>query len=184
MPESVLEDLNHWQDILLTFRPTQLIPDVEVSNVGWIGDASTSYGIGVIVGKNWSQLRLLRDWKYINNSGQPRDIAWLETIAVRIGLQMVTHLMETKGKRFLVLTDNTVTQATILNRRSRNIGVNDQWKRIQANLIKSDCDIHQVYVRSADNKTDELSRGRQGNKRKSDKLLLPIPEDLIPFFGP
>lgn len=182
-PAPVLEDLDEWLAVLSSVQPTRLIPDHDIRNIGWVGDASTGYGIGVIVGKRWSQLYLYGDWDTVDVDGIKREIAWLETAAVRIGFQMVRYLQQQiKGKRFLVLSDNTVTEAVIRNKRSRNKYVNEQWKILQQELIAAETELFQVHVISADNAADELSRGLRGNKRFSDQLCLPVPDDLKPFL--
>lgn len=182
VPETVIDDLKEWESVLKTFKPTRLIPDKTVTDVGWIGDASKSYGIGVIVGKFWTQLYTLRNWDAYNEDGVKREIAWLETVAVRIGLQMVSHLQKTEGLRLLVRSDNSVTEAAIRNKRSRNSFVNEEWKVLQKELVELSCELHQVHVTSEENDADALSRGERGNKRSINQLLLPIPLDLRSFL--
>ena len=59
----------------MAFKSARLIPDPDPTDVGWYDDASTSYGIGLLIGKQWGQLK-------IKNTARddPRcdDIAWLE----------------------------------------------------------------------------------------------------------
>jgi hypothetical protein len=50
MPDDVKEDLLYWRETLDHLQPTRMIPDHIVKNVGWVGDASTEYGIGIIIG--------------------------------------------------------------------------------------------------------------------------------------
>lgn len=52
IPEELLEDLHIWEKTLREAEPRRLIPDHKLRNVGCVGDASTSYGIGIIISKH------------------------------------------------------------------------------------------------------------------------------------
>jgi hypothetical protein len=42
-------------------------------------DASTSWGLGIVIGRRWYSFKLIANWK------QPgRDICWLEAIAIEL----------------------------------------------------------------------------------------------------
>ena len=56
-PDDVLEDMSFWRSTLTSLCPTRLIPDTVEWNIGWVGDASTEYGIGIMIGKNWAQFK-------------------------------------------------------------------------------------------------------------------------------
>ncbi|OAV86296.1 hypothetical protein PTTG_02836 [Puccinia triticina 1-1 BBBD Race 1] len=76
-PKEVLEDyMEVWHSNLLAFKRTRLIPVRQPVNIEWVGDASTSFGIGIKIGKLWSQLKLFDQF-----DGDRRNIAWLETVA-------------------------------------------------------------------------------------------------------
>ena len=57
-PDRVLEDLLWREQTLLNFTSAKLIPDPDPTNVRWYGNASTSYGVGVLIGKRWGQFRI------------------------------------------------------------------------------------------------------------------------------
>jgi hypothetical protein len=46
-PQEMQEDLQQWTDTLWEYKAHRLIPDPDPTDVGWVGDASTSYGVGV-----------------------------------------------------------------------------------------------------------------------------------------
>lgn len=177
MPPSVREDMMFWQSCLQTIQPTRLIPDHIVKNVGWVGDASSSYGIGIIIGKRWSQFAWLPGWSNPID-GPIRTIAWAETVAVRLGLLMLLKLRSVAGSCFSCLTDNTTTEGAARNRKSRDFWVNNEWKLVQSLLIKNDCDVNLVRVISKDNEADLLSRGFDASKSALDLVVIEIPEDL------
>lgn len=61
-PEYVRPDLEEWRQCLLTFHTRPLIPLPKVVEVAWVGDASSSFGIGVLIGRNWACFQLVEGW--------------------------------------------------------------------------------------------------------------------------
>lgn len=180
-PKDVLEDMAFWRSCLTTLEPTRLIPNPIERCIGLFGDASSDYGIGVIVGRRWAQFRWLDGWK--DPVDRPlRSIAWAETVAVRLGLLMVKSLYPVQGNTFSCLSDNTTTNAVVRSWRSRDYWVNAEWKIIQATLIDWDCNIVTHYVKSKDNEADALSRGLRPSKGDSNCVVVTLPTDLIPLL--
>lgn len=176
-PDDVLDDMAFWRDTLTTLKATRLIPDRVEWNVGWVGDASTEYGIGIIIGKKWAQFRWLPGWD--SPPGLPRrSIAWAETVAVRLGLLMVCQVHCVTGRSLSVLSDNTTTNGAAKNFRSKDFWVNQEWKIIQSRLIELQCTLSLHYVKSKDNEADRLSRGEDPTKKHNNCLTVNIPEDL------
>lgn len=143
-----------------------------------MGDASTEYGIGIIVGKHWSQFTWLDGWD-TPTLGPRRSIAWAETVAARLGLLMCEQLHALAGRKLSCLSDNTTTNGAANNFRSRDFWVNNEWKLIQTLLVKLDCTVALHYVRSKDNEADMLSRGHDPTKSKKFCLKVDIPHDLL-----
>ncbi|EHS63893.1 uncharacterized protein PGTG_20875 [Puccinia graminis f. sp. tritici CRL 75-36-700-3] len=169
-PNDVLEDLNRWKNTLNTFKHERLISVEEPIDIGWVGDASTSFGIGVVIGKYWSQLRIL---KPRNQQSRKWNIAWLETAAVRAGLLMLQALNRLKkGSNVLVWTDNTTTESAILKRKSGDDTVNEEWKLIQDFLMENEIDLTGKRVKSGDNVADNLSRGRIEMSEPSNLIII------------
>ena len=176
-PEDVLQDMAFWRKTLTNLAPTRLIPDQIEWNLGWVGDASSKYGIGVIIGQRWAQFRWREGWQH-PLSGPNRSIAWAETVAVRLGLIMASSLHELPGRTISVLSDNTTTNGAAINFRSRDYWVNEEWKVVQTMLIGLDCNLSLHYVKSADNEADKLSRGADPSKKRKNCLVINIPTDL------
>ncbi|PLW25422.1 hypothetical protein PCANC_27905 [Puccinia coronata f. sp. avenae] len=63
-----------------------------------------------------------------------------------------------KGKRFVVITDNTTTEGWVKNRKSKNKAANTELKEIQRLLIREDIDILGKRVSSGTNTANGLSR--------------------------
>lgn len=145
--------------------------------MGWVGDASTEFGIGIIIGRRWSQFKWLPGWDKPPDLPR-RTIAWAETVAVRLGLLMVCQVHTVTGRALSVLSDNTTTNGVAKNLRSRDYWVNREWELIQTILVALQCTLNLHYVKSKDNEADRLSRGEDPSKKKSNCLKVDIPEDL------
>lgn len=181
LPEDVREDLNFWKETLGNFKHLRLIASPTPLDISWVGDASTSYGIGVLIGNRWAQLHMTDAWKLAPDDY--KHINYLETVAIRIGLLMVIGLGNKSGKHLIVWTDNTTAQAAITNRKSKNKAVNEEWKNIQRLLILHQIEIHAKRVTSADNGGDKLSRGLRDNCSKETQFHLALPVDLHSYFS-
>lgn len=176
----VREDLEFWKMTLNSFKHLRLIASPEPVDVTWVGDASTSYGIGVLVGTKWAQVRMTDAWR--NADEERKHINYLETVTIRLGLLMILVLDGRPGRNLVLWTDNTTAQAAVTNRRSKNRAVNEEWKLIQTLLINSQLDITARRVTSEDNMADKLSRGIRGTCREEDRVVLIIPHDLRNHF--
>jgi hypothetical protein len=102
--------------------------------MGWVGDTSTSYGIGVIVGQRWARFHLQK------NPPEHRTgniVAWLETVAARLCLLLMLSIGAAPGKTFIVKTDNNTTLSKILHCKSKDGGVKAKWKIIKNLLLQA-----------------------------------------------
>ncbi|EHS64354.1 uncharacterized protein PGTG_22178 [Puccinia graminis f. sp. tritici CRL 75-36-700-3] len=171
-PEDVLVDLAVWVETLTNFEHTRLIRWGPPLDVGWVGDASTSFGIGILVGKHWAQFRLL------DPQGDPRRISFLETVAIRLGLIMLLKLRNQKGKSLIVWTDNTTTENGINNKKTKDKDANNEWMKIQRILVEESVDLVARRVKSKDNKADALSRGLRSGQLVKHQVVIKLPEDL------
>jgi hypothetical protein len=75
-PEDALQDLTLWKETLENFEETRIICWGEPLDINWVGDASTSFGIGVLIGSRWAQFRILHPER------KERKIPLLETVAI------------------------------------------------------------------------------------------------------
>jgi hypothetical protein len=137
-----------------------------------VGDASTSFGIGILIGKKWAQVKL-HDPK-----SNPLRISYLETVAIRLGLLMILDLRDQRGKTLVIWTDNTTTENSINNKKSRDRLANTEWMKIQSILVKEGVELQVKRVTSKDNKADALSRGIRSGQHVSQQVLVDVPEDL------
>lgn len=182
IPTNVRIDLLEWKRTLESFNARRFIPEVRVTDVDWVGDAASSFGIGILVKDRWAQFKLKKGWKNHLKLSEKGGIAWAETAAIRLGLIIVSKLYKTEGKKFKVLTDNTTSGSVVLKHRSRDRAVNEEWKAIQAILVAFQCDIVAERVKSIDNKADELSRNIGKRLPLSKVVKIEMPADLLPVL--
>jgi hypothetical protein len=70
-------------------------------------DASTSWGIGVMIDNCWMAFKLRQGWKILG-----RNIGWLETVAV----ELIAHFfnaVDLQGMRVTIHSDNQGTIGTM-----------------------------------------------------------------------
>ncbi|EHS63991.1 uncharacterized protein PGTG_21922 [Puccinia graminis f. sp. tritici CRL 75-36-700-3] len=171
-PVDVLEDLQIWVETLNNFEHTRLIRWGPPLDVGWVGDASTSFGIGIIVGRHWAQFKL------IDPLSNKKQISLLETVAIRLGLIMLLKLRDQRGKSLIVWTDNTTTENSINNMKTKDREANDKWKKIQAILLRESVNLIARRVASKDNKADALSQGIRSGQSVKYQVCIQVPPDL------
>jgi len=84
----------------------------------WV-DASTSWGISVIIGEHWLAWHLLDGWK-----AEGRDISWAKAIALEIAVLWLVHEGYLVCK-IIVRGENTGLIGTFKKGCSQNIPQND-----------------------------------------------------------
>lgn len=179
IPPDVKEEMDAWQMNLASFKKLKILVPQTPIDLDWTRDTSSGYGIGVVIGASWGRFQLSDDWKTSDKLNGTRDIAWAKTAAIQIGLLMLHKIQDTEGKVFVVQSDNSVTEASICNRKSRSAQVNREWQKIQLLLTNMGCDIQERRVASADNTADRLSQGdTQGRLWSDEVIIITLPPDL------
>ncbi|KNF04598.1 hypothetical protein PSTG_02085 [Puccinia striiformis f. sp. tritici PST-78] len=176
----VREDLTVWLTTLKEFAPMQLIPNPDPTDIGWVGDVSTSYGIGVLIGRKWAQFCLNSEARIhadLTEDQEQEQISRLETVAIRLGLLILLKIGVDGCKTFIVWTDNTTTENAVQKRRSKDRFVNDEWKIVQKILIAEQLEIFTKRVSSKD-RADALLRGNSHEHSERDRIRIVLPEDL------
>ncbi|KAF7325222.1 hypothetical protein MKEN_00566500 [Mycena kentingensis (nom. inval.)] len=180
--DSVLSALKWWRKQLE--NPThyrRLDPIPPLKDLGIYVDASTSWGIGIIIGSGWHAFRLKSDWKKPG-----RDICWLECLAIELAIHFLIQLRYSQ-LHILIRSDNTGAIGAHTKGRSPNVDINSCARRTFA-LTSSHMIIPAlVFVPTADNRADAPSRGVPSDFT-SPLLLhsppLPTPSTLLGHFRP
>ncbi|KAL5633887.1 hypothetical protein ACGC1H_005916 [Rhizoctonia solani] len=140
-------------------------------------DASTSFGIGIIVNGRYAAWRLKKGWK------QPgRDIGWAEMVAVELALGQAID-MGIKSHTLKFRSDNQGVVFALQAGRSRNEAQNQILMRILSNADYHGIKLEVSYIRSEDNPADAPSRGiRPPNYIPISSPVAP-PTDLVDFLS-
>uniref|UniRef100_A0A0W0GFF6 Uncharacterized protein n=1 Tax=Moniliophthora roreri TaxID=221103 RepID=A0A0W0GFF6_MONRR len=160
VPEAMIKDLIWWKKQLSnSFYYCQLQPLPHVVDLGVYVDASTDWGISIVIGQEWAAFQLIPDWK----SQLPDwDICWLETIVVEFTLLFLIA----KGysnTRLLVRSDNQGTIGTFIKAHSTNKWINLFICRMTESLNSSGIFPELIYVNTKDNLADPISLDSMDN---------------------
>jgi hypothetical protein len=176
-PNSVITNLLWWKLILSRSCITcTLIPWGHPTDLHIFVDASTSWGIGILIGQQWDAWQTSLTWK-----GPFRDIGWLEGVA----LELLIYAPEEKGlhgAHLLIHSDNQGVIGAFDKGRSRNFEVNLSIRHSTSVLSTRNISLSLVYVESEENPADPISRGINGPTADRLFLTFALPEELKPFL--
>ncbi len=174
--KNVKSELAFWVDFLSRLlNPREIRPRGLPIDLGISVDASTDWGVGIAWDGLWA------GWRAFHWSGPFRNIGWLEGVAV----EFVVYALVEKGYRdccVLVLSDNKGVIAAFRCGRSRNVEVNLSIRRAMALMWSYNLSFELVYVRSAENPADPISRGILGPRNRNLRLRFELPTELSKFF--
>jgi hypothetical protein len=174
---SMLTDLRWWLRALDTSAfYHRLATRGPCQDMGLFVDASTSWGIGIIVAGRWTAFRLHEDWKI-----EGRDICWLETVAVEI-LIYILEAMGVTNTTVLIHSDNQGTIGSLDKGRSRNFHINLSIRRAYAVLASQFITPELAYIASENNPADPISRGELGSFQNRITTSFSLPDELQPLF--
>ena len=173
----MISDLRWWLNALIIpgFHRI-LLPRGPPLDMGLFVDASTSWGIGIVVGGRWAAFRLHEDWKV-----EGRDICWLETVAVEI-LFYILEAMGVSNSTLLIHSDNQGTIGSLGKGRSRNFHINLSIRRAYTVLASRFITPELVYIASENNPADPISRGELGSIASRITVSFSLPDELRPII--
>jgi hypothetical protein len=174
---SVLADVSWWRNQLSAdFCGSSLSKPPPVSNLEFWVDASSSWGIGVILGNEWDAWQLRPGWEK-----DGRNIGWAEIVAIELGLLLASH-RGYSDTHFLVKSDNQGVIFAIEGGKSRSPEQNSVLQRITLILSQRKLWISSLYVPSLENLADLPSRGlTPPNRVRIDSTFI-LPYSLQPFL--
>lgn len=169
-PPSFVTDLKWWKAKLSlpeVFRP--LIPLPPPASFNIYVDASTDWGVGILIDNQRAAWRLLPGWK-----GPSRDICWLESIAIEL-VAYVFEATNAQNLHLLIHSDNQGAIGAFRKGRSSNFEINLSIRRTFSALLPRNIFPTLKYVESAKNPADPISRGlwEQSLKRLATTFTLP-----------
>ncbi|EUC61982.1 reverse transcriptase/ribonuclease H, putative [Rhizoctonia solani AG-3 Rhs1AP] len=116
-------------------------------------DASTSFGLGIVIDGKWSSWKLLHGWK-----NKDRGIGWAEAVAVEMALETVIAQGLTDASISMHCDNQGIVHAWKAGR-SRNVEQNLVITRIAARAAEHNLWVNLIYVNTAANPADKPSRG-------------------------
>jgi hypothetical protein len=131
----------------------QLRPLGPLQDLGLFVDASTSWGIGIVIGRLWYSFRLAPDWKTPG-----RDICWLEAIALELLIHFLGQL-NFQDVHLRVYSDNKGAIGVLTKGRSPNNDLNLCARRTKRASLDHMIVTDIVYVDTSLNIADAPSRG-------------------------
>ena len=153
-PRHTAADLSWWLDVLLSPRLSRSIPGPSsVIDRHAFSDASSGFGIGIVVGNQWRAWHLLPGWKT-----EGRDIGWAEAVGFEF-LARTLAATSQPGQYFRVFGDNRGVVEGWWKGRSRNWETNKVFRRIHDLADTHQCVFITCYVASGENPADGPSRG-------------------------
>lgn len=157
---SALKELVWWDSELqkptLSMRLcTERVPD---DNLGVYADASTSWGIGIVINGEYDQFQLTRGWETSGEEGR-RDIGWAEFVAIELAVYFLISTYQIHQKHILIHSDNQGVVKAWKARASRSPEQNAVLLRIIHMLSKCQSFISLEYIPSECNPADAASRG-------------------------
>ena len=141
-------------------------------------DASTSFGIGIIVDSEYGMWQLSDNW-----AGNGRDIGWAEIVAIELTLTTVID-KGIKAASVLFWSDNQGVIGAIKAGRSRNDQQNLVLQRISERAAQHDIHLHVEYIATNDNPADAPSRGVYPTGLHPLKSYPQLDAALVPFLTP
>lgn len=176
VPGSLQSDINWWNSALSQrFFGCSVASPPPVLPLPIFVDASTSWGIGVLINNKWAAFRIST-----TAFSSSRSIGWAEMVAVELAVSLLCAIHPRKS-HFLIHSDNQGVIGAIDSSFSRGATQNASLSRLSSTLLNHDCFISTTYIRSADNPADPLSRGilppfssRLNTKIKLDSELVPL----------
>ena len=176
-PHSMMTDLRWWlRELNISGFFRQLLPRGPSQDMGLFVDASTSWGIGIVVAGRWAAFKLQKNWKV-----EGRDICWLETVAVEI-LVYILEAMGIANTTLLIHSDNQGTIGSLDKGRSRNFHINLSIRRAYIVLASQFITPELVYITSKNNPADPISRGELGSIETRITTSFSLPDELRHLF--
>ena len=176
-PHSMMTDLKWWlHELSIPDHHRELLPRGPCQDMGLFVDASTSWGIGIIVAGRWAAFKLHEHWKVPG-----WDICWLETVAVEV-LLYILEAMGVANTTLLIHSDNQGTIGSLGKGRSRNFHINLSIRRAYVVLASQLITPKMVYIDSENNPADPISRGELGSIETHINISLSLPDELQPLL--
>jgi len=176
-PRAMIKDLKWWlKELSSPCLAHQLHPHGPLQDLSLFVDASTSWGISIVMGASWAAFHLSPTWKI---PGQ--DICWLETVT--IGL--LIYLLEQNrlcNCQLLIHSNNQGTIGAMSKGHSSNTHINLTIHQTYMALMDLFITPDITYIKSEANLADPILCGEPGPVGKCVFPSFKLPDKLINCF--
>ena len=186
VPPPLQADLS-WVQFIIKNLPNEIpLAPRQPLDLQWWGDASTSFGIGIVLGRHWAVWKWAPGFKV--GPRQEFNIGWAEAVAVELGLRLAISLNFLSsncmaGHTFLVCSDNAGIVFVTNKGRSRSRETNMILKQVYLLQAQHRIRLKSMHVSSRENISDALSRGAvkeflTGFPSVDTQISIPLPGHL------
>lgn len=177
IPSNLLADLQWWiSSFEAPFLGSKIAIPPPVLALPIFVDASTSWGIGILINNKWAAWRLLP-----GALQDGRAIGWAEMVAVELAVSLLCSA-HPRSSHFLLHSDNQGVIGAISSCFSRGASQNSSLSRLSSTLLNHDSFLTTKYISTADNPADPLSRGILPPPSRRLKTGLSLPLELLPYL--
>jgi hypothetical protein len=148
-----IDDMVTWHALLSVPHAFRSLKPMRPLNVNIWVDASSGWGIGLMVGERWRAWKLLPGWK-----ADGREIGWAEAVALEVAIRHIAG-MGVNHRQVKIHSDNQGSIGQYRKGKGANRHTNKCIRRAVSIMMKKGFDVELEWVRSADNRADALSRG-------------------------
>lgn len=135
-------------------------------------DASTGWGIGLLVNDRWLAWQLRPGWH-----SEGRDIGWAEMVAVELAVRALAASGH-HGKHVVIHSDNQGVVGSIRAGRSRGCQQNAILRHIVGLMQEHNLWVSTKWISTHVNPADAISRGSLPAFRKQLSVRSPLPPHL------
>lgn len=176
IPPSLTADITWWKtELSKPFFGCSVEKPPPVLPLKIYVDASTSWGIGILINNKWAAFRISTS-AFSNKFA----IGWAEMVAVELAVSFLCSA-HPRNSHFLLHSDNQGVIGAINSSFSRGASQNASLSRLCSTLLNHNSFLSTAYIRSQDNPADPISRGilpplasRLNTKIKLDTELVPL----------
>lgn len=178
IPETLRSDILWWNNKLSqTFFGCSVASPPPVLPLKIFVDASTSWGIGILINNKWAAFRIMPAAFSSSHS-----IGWAEMVAVELAVSLLCSV-HPRNSHFLIHSDNQGVIGAIDSSFSRGATQNASLSRLSSTLLNHDSFISTAYIRSADNPADPVSRGVLPPVASRIKTRIKLDSELVPLLS-
>ena len=173
IPAVLHSELQWWHSILQSPPPPlSIVAPPKPLDVPVFVDASTSFGVAILIRDRWNAWRLTTDVL-------PRGfIGVLEMLAVEFAVSALIQIFPPKS-HFLIHSDNQGVIASIRTFSSKGLLQNESLSRTLQILLQHKSHLSAAYIPSVENPADPISRGLFPSLGRRLHVPITIPASLV-----